>query len=110
MRIIKPGRRRDECRNPTIFFSRKEFYTLNSQCIVDDKNMILWISYSNKGGSHDSRCFRTTALYGSHLSTNEELYKYGYFILRDSAYAIESFLIPPYDSPLPRTSEDYFNL
>ena len=32
----------------------------------------------------------------------------GYSILGDSANAIDSFLLPPYDSPNPRTSEDYF--
>ena len=28
----------------------------------------------------------------------------------DSSYAIESFIIPPYDSPPPRTSEDDVNV
>ena len=36
----------------------------------------------------------------------DELYKLGYFILGDSAYTIEYILLPPYDLPPPRTSED----
>ena len=41
VRIVKPGRRRDECQNPTTFFSRKGCYALNVQCIVDDKKRVL---------------------------------------------------------------------
>ena len=100
--------RRDKYRNPTTFFSRKECYALNVQCIVDEKS-VLWVSYSKKGDSHDSRCFRVTYFYGSLFSMNEELYRLGYFIFGDSAYAIESFRIPLYNSPPPRTSENDFN-
>ena len=38
------------------------------------------------------------------------LFSEGYFILGDSTYAIESFLIPPYDLIDTRTSEDDLNL
>ena len=33
----------------------------------------------------------------------------GYFILGDSAYCIESFLLPPYDNAEPRSQDDDFN-
>ena len=108
VRIVRPGWR-DLVMNPVSFFSRKGFYALNVQCIVDDRKKVLWASYSHKGGSHDSSCLRETQLYNHLISIRDELYKDGYFILGDSAYAIESFLIPPYDNTTSRTSEDDFN-
>ena len=39
----------------------------------------------------------------------DKLYDMGLFILGDSAYAIESFLLPPYDSPLSTSPEDNYN-
>ena len=32
-----------------------------------------------------------------------------YFLIGDSAYSIESFILTPYDSPNPRTPEDDYN-
>ena len=39
----------------------------------------------------------------------EKLYELGYFILGDSAYGIESFLLPPYANTSPKTPDDDFN-
>ena len=33
-----------------------------------------------------------------------------FYLLGDSAYAVESFIIPPYDSPSKKSPEDHFNL
>ena len=63
VRIIRPSFFRDGYRNITGFYSRKGFYALNVQCIVDDKKRVLWLSYRHKGGSHDSSCFHDTELY-----------------------------------------------
>ena len=52
VRIICPGMR-DLIMNPVSFFSRKGFYALNVQCIVDHRKKVLWVSYSHKGGSRD---------------------------------------------------------
>lgn len=37
------------------------------------------------------------------------MYEFGYYILVDLVYAIEYFLLPPYDSSNPRPLEDDFN-
>jgi len=108
VRIVRPGWR-DLILNPVSFFSRKGFYALNVQCIVDDRKKVLWVSYSHKGGSHDSSCLRETVLYEKLIEMRDTLYSLGYFILGDSAYAIESFLLPPYDGANSRSSEDDFN-
>ena len=38
-----------------------------------------------------------------------KLFDLGFFVLGDSAYSIDSFLIPPYDNTSPKTPEDDFN-
>ena len=101
---------RDNIRNPTTFSSRKDFYALNVQCMVDDEKKVLWASFSNAGSSHNSTCFRSTYLYSELLKPmKDRLYELKYFILGDSAYAIESFIIPPYDNTKSKTPEDDFN-
>ena len=62
VRIVKPSKKRDGIRNQLAFYLRKGLYALNVQCIVDDKKRVLWVSYSHKGGSHDSSCLRETKL------------------------------------------------
>ena len=79
------------------------------QCIMDDWKQVLWISYSHKGGSHDSSCFRYTELRGCLETVRDKLFELGYYILRDSAYPIESFSLLPCNTPNSRTSEDDIN-
>ena len=38
-----------------------------------------------------------------------KLFALSYFILGDSAYAIESFILPPYDNAKSKSPEDAFN-
>ena len=57
VRIVRPFMRKDGQKNPTSFYSRKGFYALNVQCIVDHRKKIWWVSYSHKGALHDSSCF-----------------------------------------------------
>ena len=108
VRIVRPDWR-DLILNPVSFFSRKYFYSLNVQCIVDDRKKVLWVSYSHKGDSRDSSCLRETKLYDHLIEIRDKLYKDEYFILVDSSYAIESFVLPPYDNVTARTSEDDYN-
>ena len=91
VKIIRPSWRLDRVRNPVAFFSRKGFFALNVQCIVDDKKRVLWASYLHKGASHDSSCLRETMLYMKLCEIKLKLFDLGYFLLGDSAYGIESF-------------------
>ena len=109
VRIRRPSCYHDGIKSPITFFSRKGFYALNVQCIVDDKKRVLWASYSHKGASHDSSCLQETQLYDKLISMKTKLYEKGYFLLGDSAYGIESFLLPPYPNTSPKTPEDDFN-
>ena len=109
VRITKPSYRYDRIINPVSVFSCKGFYALNVQCIVDHNKKILWASYKHKGASHDSTAFRHTSLYECLKGKAQYLFEHGFFILGDSAYSIESFLIPPFPLAKPNTPEDDFN-
>ena len=109
VKIIRPSITLDGIKNIVGFFSRKGFYALNCQVLVDHEKKVLWAKYENRGSSHDSSCFRDSGLYGLLQSKMDYLFNKGFFLLGDSAYAIESFIIPPYDSPLKKSQEDDFN-
>ena len=72
--IRRPSCFLDKVTSPIVFFSRKGFYVLNVQCIVDDKKRALWASYSHKGASHDSSCLRETLLYQGLVEIKLKLY------------------------------------
>ena len=110
VKIQRPWKIRDNVSDPASFFSRKGFYALNVQCMVDDKKRVLWSSFSHRGSSHDSTCFRESSFYKDILKPMQhKLFALSYFILGDSAYAIESFILPPYDNAVSRSPEDAFN-
>ena len=109
--ISKPTLFRDVQPNATAFYSRKGFYALNVQVIVDHRKKVRWVSYSHKGASHDSSCFRDTYLYNHILKDKEEfLHEHKFFFLGDSAYSLESFMITPYLQAAAQTNEDAFNV
>ena len=109
VKIQKPSWRYDRIKNSLSIYSRKGFFALNVQCIVDHQKKVLWASYRHKGASHDSSAFRDTKLYQLLKKKAEWLHARAYFLLGDSAYAIESFIIPPYDLVKPKTPNDDFN-
>ena len=54
--------------------------------------------------------FRTSYLYQHILKPiQHQLFSLSFFILGDSPYAIESFILPPFDNAKPKTAEDAFN-
>ena len=82
---------------------------MDIQCIVDNRKRVIWSSYKHKGGSHDSSCLRDIDLYKYLHSIKERLSSLGYYLLGDSAYALESFILVPHGSLSPKTAEDDFN-
>ena len=77
--------------------------------MVDHQKKVVWALFDNKGASHYSSVFRGTALYDLLKDKCSELLVSRYFILGDSAYAIESFIIPLYDNAGKCTPTDDFN-
>ena len=116
VRIRCPSYYGDGVRNSEKYFSRKGFYCLNVQVIVDRLKRVLWYSVRAKGSEHDSAAFKATNLY-SQLEmlweTNRSIRNNGYgitfYLVGDSAYALRPFLVTPYDSALPGSAEDAFN-
>jgi hypothetical protein len=110
--IVKIRRPRvsDGVANPGSFFSRKGFYGINVQCIVDKKKRIIYRNILSRGAEHDSTAFKNSKFYKSFLLPNwRELVAKGFYFIGDSAYSIKSFLIPPYNDVAHGTAEDNFN-
>jgi hypothetical protein len=95
--------------NPGAYFCRKGFFALNCQAICDANKKISWISSKHIGSCHDSVAFTDTKLYDLLLRKQEFLYQNRLFIVGDSAYNLESFLLVPFDRPKPQSAEDAYN-
>ena len=77
--------------------------------MVDHDKKVLWASTYHKGGSHDFSASQETKLHKKLKKKADWLHEKGFFILADSAYAIESFIIPPYTLAKSKSAEDNFN-
>ena len=98
-----------ELPNPGGYYCRKGFYALNVQSMCDRRKRVLWMSSRHIGSCHDSRAFLDTGLYELLMEKKEFLRKHGFFIVGDSAYNMESFLLVPYDNAMPGSVEDAYN-
>jgi hypothetical protein len=98
-----------EVLNPGKYYSRKGFYAINVQVIVDKNKRVLWRNIGAKGSSHDSPTFHKSGL-GEYLaSISEQLRDKGLYLVGDSAYALRSYLLTPYDDASKGSEEDSFN-
>ena len=63
VKIRKPSISKDlyHCSHPKSFFSRKGFFGLNVQAIVDSKKRILFRNINSRGAEHDSTAFKPVA-------------------------------------------------
>lgn len=99
----------DHLRDPGAYFCRKGFFALNCQAICDFHKRITWISSRHIGSCHDSVAFTDTKLYGKLQEKSDFLLRNSFFIVGDSAYNQESFLLVPYPRPGPQSMEDSYN-
>ena len=106
---IKCPSQRDNVQNPHSFYSRKGFYGLNVQAIVDKRKRIWFRSIISRGAEHDSTAFKNSSLYKWLLDNWTRLARKGFYFVGDSAYSIRSFLLTPYDNALHGTPEDNYN-
>lgn len=97
--------------NPGAYYCRKNFFALNVQAICDANKKISWMSSRHIGSCHDSVAFTDTMLYDLLVRKQEFLHANRLFIVGDSAYNLESFLLVPYNSrqTKPRSAEDAYN-
>jgi hypothetical protein len=117
VKIECPSLKKDGVENPGGYFSRKGFYALNVQAIVDKRKRILWMYLGAKGGEHDSAAFKSSNLYemleNIFLDSDGKMHKNSinipFYIIGDSAYSLRPFLLVPFDNALPQSPEDTFN-
>lgn len=108
VKILKPTRR-DNVPDAQSFYSRKGYYGVNVQAIVDKKKKVLFRSILSRGAEHDSTAFKNSTLYKWLLAHWESLATKGYYFIGDSAYSLKSFVLTPYDNTLHGSAEDNFN-
>ena len=111
VKIKSPSYKRDGVRNSGTYFSRKGFFALNIQVIVDRDKRVLWRTINSKGSEHDSSAFKETQLYSKLVNCYDKLKLNGLqlYLIGDSAYALRPFLLCPYDKASPESAEDIFN-
>ena len=63
VKIKKPTRDNDKVSEPSSFYSRKGYFGLNVQCIVDKQKRVLFRTIKSRGAEHDSTAFKNTHLY-----------------------------------------------
>ena len=98
-----------EVRNPGKYMSRKGFFAINVQAIVDKQKRILWRFIGQKGSAHDSKVFKSSELYQHLMLISDDLHEKELYLVGDSAYALRGFIMVPIDNAKPGTQEDAFN-
>ena len=85
-----------DCPNPSDYYSRKGFYTLNVQAMCDANRRFVFVSMVSCGAVHDSTAFAL-----SRLSTLLEEGKLPepYWIAGDQAYPLSDSLLTPFGRP-----------
>ena len=106
---IRSPQAKDGVDTPGDYFSRKGFYCVNVQVIVDKKKRVLYRSIISRGAEHDSTAFRNSSLYKELLEKGAELAERNLYFIGDSAYAIRSFLLTPVDNTLHGQAGDNYN-
>ena len=111
VKIRKPSISKDlyNSSDPKSFFSRKGFFGINVQAIVDSKKRILYRNINSRGAEHDSTAFKNSAFYKWLEKNWQKLVDGQFYFVGDSAYAIKSFLLTPFDNAIHGTPEDNFN-
>ena len=108
VKIQKPSPK-DNIMNAQSFYSRKGFYGINVQAIVDRKKRILFRSIMSRGAEHDSTAFKNSSLHAWLLGNWQTLASKGFYFIGDTAYSLKSFLLTPYDNAVHGTPEDNYN-
>ncbi|KAL7545061.1 hypothetical protein ACHAWF_014107 [Thalassiosira exigua] len=108
VKIARPTKK-DGVYNPGSFYSRKGFYGINVQAIVDKKKRILYRNILSRGAEHDSTAFKNGQFFKWLIENWSALARHGFYFIGDSAYSLQSFLLTPFDNVLHGTPEDNYN-
>ncbi|KAL7476367.1 LOW QUALITY PROTEIN: hypothetical protein ACHAW6_002237 [Cyclotella cf. meneghiniana] len=108
VKIRKPSISKDlyNSSNPKSFFSRKGFFGINVQAIVDSKEHIMYQNIHSHGAVHDSTVFKNNGFYKWLEKNWLKLVEVQFYFV---AYTIKSFLLTTFDNAIHGTPEDNFN-
>lgn len=92
--------------NPREFFTRKGFYAVPVQAVVDSHNRFIACSAICAGSTHDSVALELSSI-GKYLK--DGLLKIGFWIAGDDAYSVSENLIVPISRAVTSVVQDGFN-
>ncbi|XP_065369048.1 putative nuclease HARBI1 [Calliphora vicina] len=81
-----------------LFFNRKGYYSINAMIICDYKMDIKAVDATRPGSSHDSFIFNMSTARNFFISSYENGER-GSWLLADSGYPLEPFVMTPYRNP-----------
>ncbi|KAL7460103.1 hypothetical protein ACHAXS_000570 [Conticribra weissflogii] len=108
VKIIKP-RLCDVVLNSASFYSWKGYHGINVQAIVDRNKLVLSRDIACRGAEHDSTAFKNSTLYSWLMQNWLLMNNRGLYFIGDSAHALKSFLITPFDNAVHGTPNDNYN-
>ena len=117
VKIKCPSLKQDSVTNPAGYFSRKGFFALNVQVIVDKKKRVLWRRIGARGSEHDSPAFKDSTLHSKlediFLQQDGKIhnnsFNNNFYLIGDSAYSLRPWILTPYDNAKSKSPEDTFN-
>ncbi len=92
-----------------LFYSKKGYFAVKIQAIINRKKKILFRSIMSRGAEHDSLAFKNSGLHKLLEQKWQFMAEKGYYFIGDSAYSLKSFHLTPYDNAMHGTPEDNFN-
>ncbi|XP_054722629.1 putative nuclease HARBI1 [Uloborus diversus] len=107
VRIVAPAEDSTEIRQMS-FFSRKGFHSLNVQLIADDSLLIRSANARYPGSVHDSFIWKN-CIVRSHLTSLRNQGRRNFWLLGDSGYPLEPWLLTPHANPDENSREERFN-
>ena len=102
LKIKKP----EAVENPAMFFSRKGFYAIPVQALVDSNYIFRFCSAVCTGATHDSLAFSVSGL---RRELEKGILGAVFYIVGDEAYICTDYLITPVPMSVADTDEDNFN-
>lgn len=85
VKIKKSTKEKDNVSKPSSFYSRKGYFGLNIQCIVDKQKQVFFCTIKLWGAEHDSNTFKNNNLYKYLMNNCLPLCKNGYYFIGDTA-------------------------
>lgn len=95
------------------FMNHRKFHSINTQLVIDSRMLILSINARYPGSTHDSYILGSSLVYQffrdlAHISAEVDD-NFNYFLLADTGYPLQPWLLKPYDRPCTSEAQEIFN-